>query len=174
VPTYYLLLTTYYLLPRTTAAPRPTTYYLLLTTYYSLLTTHYSLLTTKDYRGAASDYLLRVRLLTTYYLLLTTYYLLLTTYYLLLKVSALRADGLLLIATVLPFCARVYQGVVGRVGANRAPSRPLKLAPGLRCGAAKYKGTYLTGGAFERHLAGFVSATVGPLPLRLAAWTRVP
>ena len=88
--------------------------------------------------------------------------------------SALRTDGLLLIATVLPFCARVYQGVVGRVGANRAPSRPLKLAPALRCGAAKYKGTYLTGGAFERHLAGFVSATVGPLPLHLAAWTRVP
>ena len=88
-------------------------------------------------------------------------------------VSALRPDGLLLIATVLPFCPLVYQGVVGKVGAHRPPTRPLRLPHGLRCGAAQYKG-HLGGGTFGRHLSGFVAATVSSLPLRLASWTRVP
>ena len=88
-------------------------------------------------------------------------------------VSALRPGGLLLIATVLPFCPLVYQGAVGKVGAHRPPTRPLRLPHGLRCGAAKDTG-HLGGGTFARHLSGFVSATVGALPLRLQAWTRVP
>ena len=88
-------------------------------------------------------------------------------------VSALRPDGLLLIATVLPFCPLVYQGVVGKLGAHRPPTRPLRLPHGLRCGAAQYKG-HLGGGTFGRHLSGFVAATVSSLPLRLASWTRVP
>ena len=88
-------------------------------------------------------------------------------------VSALRPDGLLLIATVLPFCPLVYQGVVGKLGAHHPPTRPLRLPHGLRCGAAQYKG-HLGGGTFGRHLSGFVAATVSSLPLRLASWTRVP
>ena len=88
-------------------------------------------------------------------------------------VSALRPGGLLLIATVLPFCPLVYQGAVGKVGAHRPPTRPLRLPHGLRCGAAKDTG-HLGRGTFARHLSGFVSATVGALPLRLQAWTRVP
>ena len=87
--------------------------------------------------------------------------------------SALRPGGLLLIATVLPFCPLVYQGAVGKVGAHRPPTRPLRLPHGLRCGAAKDTG-HLGRGTFARHLSGFVSATVGALPLRLQAWTRVP
>ena len=88
-------------------------------------------------------------------------------------VQRLRPDGVLLVATVLPFCATVYEGVKGKVGAHRAPRRGLHLAYHLRCGATKYKG-FLGRGQFEAHLSGFVAATVGTLPLRVAAWTRVP
>ena len=86
-------------------------------------------------------------------------------------VNALRPDGLLLIATVLPFCPLVYEGVAGKVGAHRAPAHPLKLPRSLRCGAAKSKG-FLGKGLFEQHLAGFVAATVGTLPLRVASWPQ--
>lgn len=99
--------------------------------------------------------------------------------------DALRPDGVLLVATVLPFCARVYEGVAGKVGASRKPARPLRMPASLRCGMGPKMGAggdrYL--GAedatldrrlFAEHLAGFVAATVGTLPLRVAAWTRVP
>ena len=97
--------------------------------------------------------------------------------------SALRPDGVLLVATVLPFCAMVYEGAKGKVGAHRAPARALRLPPSLRCGMVKLGregDQYLNGQAFldrrrfVEHLSGFVSATVGKLPLRVAAWTRVP
>jgi SAM-dependent methyltransferase len=99
-------------------------------------------------------------------------------------VRALKPDGVLLIATVLPFCSMVYEGVPGKVGAHRPPKRPLRLPPSLRCrmvtmGKAgdRYLGINEDGldrQAFGEHLAGFVAATVGTLPLRVAAWTRVP
>ena len=38
---------------------------------------------------------------------------------------------------VLPFCAMVYEGVKGKVGAHRAPSRPIRMLSTLRCGMAK-------------------------------------
>ena len=52
-------------------------------------------------------------------------------------VRALRPGGVLLVATVLPFCAMVYEGVKGKVGAHRAPSRPIRMLSTLRCGMAK-------------------------------------
>ena len=52
-------------------------------------------------------------------------------------VRALRPGGVLLVATVLPFCAMVYEGVKGKVGAHRAPSRPIRMPSTLRCGMAK-------------------------------------
>ena len=38
---------------------------------------------------------------------------------------------------MLPFCAMVYEGVKGKVGAHRAPSRPIRMLSTLRCGMAK-------------------------------------
>lgn len=99
-------------------------------------------------------------------------------------VNALKPGGVLLVATVLPFCAMVYDGVKGRVGAHRAPSRPLSLPLNLRCGMVKlgtgggdqYLNTepLLSRRQFSEHVSGFVAATVATLPLRVAAWTRVP
>ena len=96
-------------------------------------------------------------------------------------VNVLRPGGVLLIATVLPFCPRVYQGVPGKIGANRAPTRALQLPPSLRCHLIKLGrdgDRYMQDEAwpfhFEKHLSGFAAATVRKLPLRLAAWTRVP
>ena len=100
-------------------------------------------------------------------------------------VSALRPDGVLLVATVLPFCPVVYEGVKGKVGAHRAPRHALRLPPSLRCGWGEKLGnhdgdrylmekTFLDRRRFAEHLSGFISATVGTLPLRVVAWTRVP
>ena len=98
--------------------------------------------------------------------------------------NALRPDGVLLVATVLPFCSMVYEGVKGKTGAHRPPTRPLRLPPGMRCGMVKLGRTggdrYLLDNnqldrrQFAEHLSGFVNATVGTLPLRVAAWTRLP
>ena len=99
--------------------------------------------------------------------------------------NAMRPDGVLLVATVLPFCAMVYEGVKGKIGAHRAPTRPLHLPPNLRCGMVKLgkdgdhylmeqQEASLSRRQFAEHLSGFVTATVGKLPLRVTAWTRVP
>ena len=99
-------------------------------------------------------------------------------------VNALRPDGVLLVATVLPFCAMVYEGVKGKVGAHRAPTRPLRLPPSMRCGMVKLgkdgdrylvdERPLLDRRQFVEHLSSFVAATVSTLPLRVVAWTRVP
>ena len=101
-------------------------------------------------------------------------------------VNALRPDGVLLVSTVLPFCPIVYEGVKGKVGAHRPPAHPLRLPPSLKCGLTSGKmgkdgdrylgvdGEFLAKREFAQHLNGFVAATVGSLPLRVAAWTRVP
>ena len=67
----------------------------------------------------------------------------------------------------------------------RAPTRPLRLPASLRCHMGpkmgkdgdRYLGAeqaILGRRPFVEHLAGFVRATVGTLPLRVAAWTRLP
>ena len=100
-------------------------------------------------------------------------------------VDALRPDGVLLVATVLPFCAMVYEGVKGKVGAHHPPTRALQMPLGARCPMVKLgkdgdnyigpdKTSALGRRPFVEHLTGFVAATVGTLPLRVAAWTRVP
>lgn len=96
-------------------------------------------------------------------------------------VNATRPDGVLLVATVLPFCPRVYEGVTGKTGANRPPKRAIHLPHSLRCPLirmGKSGDRFMTDDAvpfnLEQHVSGFVAATVRKLPLRVAAWTRVP
>ena len=97
-------------------------------------------------------------------------------------VNAMRPDGLLLVATVLPFCARVYEGVKGKTGANRPPTHPIHLPPSLRCPMIKLGkdgDRFIVDESvpfhFERHVGGFLGATIRRVPgLRVAAWTRVP
>ena len=86
-----------------------------------------------------------------------------------LAIRRLLPGGLLLIATALPYCDRVYEGRVGKVNANRPPKRPLILQPAtLRC--ASHLGRH----GFEKHTAAFAAAAFSSLPLRLVAWTRLP
>ena len=97
--------------------------------------------------------------------------------------NAMRPDGVLLLATVLPFCPMVYEAVFGKVGAHRAPKRPLRLPAALQCRMVKLgkegdqyilDESALDKSRFAEHISGFVAATIGALPLRVAAWTRVP
>ena len=79
---------------------------------------------------------------------------------------AVRPGGLLVVATVLPFCASVYFGAVGRTRARRVPAKPLQLPVPYRCGTRR---------PFEEQAAAFVAATVARWPaLKVVAWTRVP
>ena len=79
---------------------------------------------------------------------------------------AVRPGGLLVVATVLPFCASVYFGAVGRTRARRVPRKPLQLPVPYRCGTRR---------PFEEQAAAFVAATVARWPaLKVVAWTRVP
>ena len=80
----------------------------------------------------------------------------------------LHPQGVLLVAVVLPFCAKVYEGTVGRVDAHREPSRPLTLPSGFGCRGQQPRRS------FEALVSAFVPAAFGVLPLRVAAWTRVP
>lgn len=75
--------------------------------------------------------------------------------------------GLLLVATVLPFCDRVYEGVRGRVNAHRPPTNPLKLPHSYRCNESPPR-------SFEKHVARFVMTAFPSLPLRMLSWTRLP
>ena len=84
--------------------------------------------------------------------------------------------GLLLVAAALPFCAKVYRGVVDRVGAHRPPSTPLTLPHSYRCEQSPRR-------SFEQHAAAFAATAFPgtfrsplpvPAPLRLLSWTRVP
>ena len=79
-------------------------------------------------------------------------------------VDALEPHGFLLVATVLPFCGKVYIGKKGETHAHRPPSKPLALPPGARCGSDP----------FEKNVASFAAYALSGLPLRIVAWTRVP
>ena len=83
-------------------------------------------------------------------------------------VRRLVPGGVLLIATVLPFCDKVYRGAHGKVGAYRKPESPLKLPYSFRCHQAPVR-------SFEEHAAAFTTtAFTATLPLRLLRWTRLP
>ena len=69
----------------------------------------------------------------------------------------------------------VYEGVKGKVGAHRAPSRPIRMLSTLRCGMAKLgkegdrslnTEPFLDPRRFAEHLSGFVAATVRTLAIR--------
>lgn len=77
----------------------------------------------------------------------------------------LHPAGFLVVAVALPFCSRVYVGQLGRTDAHRPPSRPLFDASEATCKSTS---------PFERQAAAFVTRAYAPLPLRVAAWTRVP
>lgn len=82
--------------------------------------------------------------------------------------SALRVlhpAGTLLVATVIPFCAKVHYGARGRINAARPPTAPITLPPGAGCEFDR---------RFEPLAKAFASAVFGELPLRVGAWTRVP
>ncbi|KAK3262218.1 hypothetical protein CYMTET_28913 [Cymbomonas tetramitiformis] len=83
-------------------------------------------------------------------------------------VHALQPGGLLLVATVLPFRAKVYEGRLGSrwgVASSRPPRSPLALAPLL-------PGVRPT---FELRAARFLEAILRRQPaLQLLTWTRLP
>ena len=80
---------------------------------------------------------------------------------------AVDAQGLLLVATVLPFCDKVYAGRPDTLDAHRPPHAPLALPRGVRCGDWPRLSMEASAAAF----AGTVLANEG---LEVAAWTRVP
>ena len=80
--------------------------------------------------------------------------------------SALRMlhpNGVLLVATVLPFCAKVYEGVKGEFDAKRDPRQPLSLPAGYRCRDPPAR--------FEMQSAAFAASVFRPLNLQVSAWT---
>ena len=82
-------------------------------------------------------------------------------------VGRLAPSGLLVIATPLPFCDKVWEGALGKFRASRRPKLPLRLPEVLRCG----KGV---SGPFELAAAGFLAAALGGLGLEVVSWTRLP
>lgn len=81
-------------------------------------------------------------------------------------VSALPVNGILVVATVVPYCDHIYEGKRGHVDAHRPPARPLTIPSAAKCGKRPP--------AFEEAAAAFASTAFAGLPLRLASWTRVP
>jgi SAM-dependent methyltransferase len=76
--------------------------------------------------------------------------------------------GLLLVATPLPFCAKVWSGGVGSVMASRAPTTPMVFNSTVACAARPH---------FEAAAGTFVASALGPLlerEMALVAWTRLP
>jgi SAM-dependent methyltransferase len=82
-------------------------------------------------------------------------------------VHALHPNGALLVATVLPYCDKVYVGAKGKVNAHRPPAVPLALPSGVRCDASQQQ-------SFEANAAAFASSITHALNLSVVAWTRVP
>lgn len=88
----------------------------------------------------------------------------------LLELAAQRVapGGLLIVATPLPFCAKVWSGRFGRVLASRLPDEPLKLSAEAACDAEPSFTTSVTAiamSAFEP------LRTIG---VEIEAWTRLP
>lgn len=90
-------------------------------------------------------------------------------------VAALRPsqDSLLFVATVLPFCARVYEGALGKLHASRPPIVSLRLPPPYHCHSGPPFGL-IGRPSFEQHAAAFAAEAFRSLPLRVMAWTRLP
>jgi SAM-dependent methyltransferase len=76
--------------------------------------------------------------------------------------------GLLIVATPLPFCAKVWSGRFGRVLASRPPDAPLQLSPHAVCDAKP---------TFEVSVSSFAASVLAPLRdigLQIESWTRLP
>ena len=84
-----------------------------------------------------------------------------------LATRATHPNGVLVVATVVPFCGGVHEGVKGRMSASRPPKRPLRLPSDVGCKAQP-------AATFERRIAAFVASAFAGLPLELVSWTRVP
>lgn len=82
--------------------------------------------------------------------------------------------GLLIIATTLPFCPKVWAGKLGRLMASRQPLGALTLHADASCDASPQP-------SFEVSAAAFAAGALGPLTepeqgwqLEMVAWTRLP
>ena len=81
-------------------------------------------------------------------------------------IKRLKPGGLLLVATVLPFCGMVHEGKVGRINHKRAPLEPFPLHPAAVCGANP---------SFAQGAAAFLAtARANRKELEMLAWTRLP
>ncbi|EOD05241.1 hypothetical protein EMIHUDRAFT_97165 [Emiliania huxleyi CCMP1516] len=81
-------------------------------------------------------------------------------------VAAVAPGGVLVLATVLPFSAKVFEGRIGGRNAARKPREPLEFTGGAWPAKAP---------AFEQGAVAFLDALVHRHPqLELASWTRLP
>eukprot|EP00931_Biecheleriopsis_adriatica_P019781 TRINITY_DN13389_c0_g1_i2.p1 TRINITY_DN13389_c0_g1~~TRINITY_DN13389_c0_g1_i2.p1 ORF type:complete len:407 (+),score=56.87 TRINITY_DN13389_c0_g1_i2:34-1254(+) len=78
----------------------------------------------------------------------------------------LSVDGLLFVATVLPFCDKVHEGKVGKIGHGRAPRKPLRVLSAGRCKKQNPP--------FELAASAFAAAAFDRHGLEVIAWTRLP
>jgi len=88
----------------------------------------------------------------------------------LLELTAKRVapGGLLILATPLPFCAKVWSGRFGRVLNSRPPDAPLQLTPRGGCDDEP---------PFEMSVSAFAASVLAPLRdvgLVVESWTRLP
>ena len=82
----------------------------------------------------------------------------------------LRPSGVLLVATVLPFCDKVFERGTGRALTNRPPLVPFPIHRAAKCKATSPMG-------FEHSAAAFVATlleAVPGAPFELIRWTRLP
>jgi len=86
-------------------------------------------------------------------------------------VSRLAPRGFLVLATVLPFCPRVFEGRFGAVDAGRPPLGPLEMPAGATC--KEKPGFEESVVAFAAALDANHSHELGRA-LELVAWTRLP
>jgi 2-polyprenyl-3-methyl-5-hydroxy-6-metoxy-1,4-benzoquinol methylase len=64
--------------------------------------------------------------------------------------KAMDPRGVMLVATVLPYCDKVHEGIPGQIDAHRPPTKPLALRASLRCGAIHPQ-------SFEANVAAFIT-----------------